>query len=69
MLTQHKRLIRKSTGWDLNPGKRICNPRRSRSDTRAVIDGLRACISTQPIPIWGLKSAYVCVHCSSPQDV
>jgi len=34
-----------------------------------VIDGLRACISTQPIPIWGLKSAYVCVHCSSPQDV
>ena len=69
MLTQHKRLIGKSTGWDLNPGKRICNPRRSRSDTRAVIDRLRAYISTQPIPICRLKSAHVCANYPPPQDI
>ena len=41
--------FRKSTGWDLNPGERICNPRRSRSDTRAVCHRLRGSISTRPI--------------------
>ena len=32
----------------MNPGKRICNPRRSRSDTRAVLLGLGSSISTRP---------------------